>query len=240
MNLEEYKKNKIKGRKILHNKILETFKSLKPVSIHQFGSGVNGYRDEFSDLDIWITFDDDVVDEIVNKRDEIYSKIAPILIKNENPENSPFGGKYSLVIFDTEYGLYHVDFYLSKKSQTNIRPESIFHYGFDELPRGEWILDKEAKLEENADFTLDFLICMLFIGIKMVVRKNKEFLDFLFNTYKQAKLKYFHNMKDIENNYDIKTLINMINELSTQANPKQKHAIEKIRDECIKIKQILY
>ncbi|MDO8608947.1 MAG: hypothetical protein Q7R95_00205, partial [bacterium] len=108
MNLDDYKKNKIKGREILHNKILETFKNLKPVSIHQFGSGINGYRDEFSDLDMWITFEDDVIDGIVNKRDEIYSTIALILIKSENPQNSPLGGKYSLVIFDTEYGLYHV------------------------------------------------------------------------------------------------------------------------------------
>lgn len=239
MNLNEYKENKIKGREILHNKILETFKSLNPISIHQFGSVVNGYRDEFSDLDMWITFEDDVIDEIINRRDEIYSKIAPILIKNENPQNSPFGGKYSLVVFDTEYGLYHVDFYLSKKSQTNIRPESIFHYGSDELPRGEWILDKEAMSEESADFILDFLICMLFIGIKMVVRKNTEFLDFLLNTYYQAKLKYFYNMKDIKNNYDMETLINILNELSSQSNPKQKYAIEKIKDDCIKIKQIL-
>lgn len=238
MSLDKFRKNKIKGREILHNKILETFKSLNPFSVHQFGSGVNGYRDEFSDLDMWITFDDDVIAGIVNKRDKIYSKIAPVLIKNENPQNSPLGGKYSLVIFNTEYGLYHVDFYLSKKSQTNIRPESIFHHGSDELPRGEWILDKEARSEENADFILDFLICMLFIGIKMVIRKNKEFLDFLLSSYNQAKLKYFPNMKDIENNYDIETLNNMINELLSQTSPKQKHAIEKIKEDYIKIKQL--
>ncbi|MDO8619308.1 MAG: hypothetical protein Q7R49_05190 [Candidatus Daviesbacteria bacterium] len=230
MDQEDFKKNKILGREILHNKILEVFKSYNPVAIHQFGSGVNGYRDEFSDMDIWVTFEDEVIDEIVSKRDEIYSKIAPVLIKNEKPENSPLGGKYSMVIFETDHGLYHVDTYLSKRSQTNIRPEAIFHHGSDELQRGEWILDSNAREEENPAIVLDFLICMIFIGIKMVVRKNTEFLDFLCTSYNREKLKYFPELKDIEKKYDFEMLYNMLNELDTEANSRQEHAIEKIKD----------
>lgn len=238
MNLKEFKKNKILGREILHNKILETFKSLNPVAIHQFGSGINGYRDEFSDMDIWITFEDKVIDEVVRKRETIYSQIGSVLIKNEKPENSPLGGKYSMVLFETDHGLYHVDIYLSKKSRTNIRPEAIFHHGSDELPRGEWILDSNAKQKENPSIVLDFLICMAFIGIKMLVRRNTEFLDFLFKIYKEEKLKYFFEMKDIEKQYTFEMLSSIFNELLIQSNPKQKHAIEKIKDYCNQVETI--
>ncbi|MCR4305975.1 MAG: hypothetical protein NUV73_02745 [Candidatus Daviesbacteria bacterium] len=76
MIIDEFRQNKIKGREVLLNKIIETFKKLNPVAIHQFGSGVSGYRDEFSDLDIWVTFQDEIADEIIKKRDSIYSNIS--------------------------------------------------------------------------------------------------------------------------------------------------------------------
>src|SRR5436190_740380 len=101
MNLREFRELKIKGRETLRQKIVKTFSGLGAIAIHQFGSGIIGYRDEVSDMDIWITFLDDTVGEMINKRDEIYSTISQILIKNEAPQNSPLGGKYSMVIFDT-------------------------------------------------------------------------------------------------------------------------------------------
>lgn len=56
---------RITGREKLLEKILEIFKDLAPVAIHQFGSGATGYKDEWSDLDIWVTFKDERMVEIL-------------------------------------------------------------------------------------------------------------------------------------------------------------------------------
>lgn len=80
MDLDEFKSKKVKDRQFLAHELLQKIKDLNPVAIHQFGSGTKGYRDEFSDMDIWVTFEDKVIDEAVGKRDEIYKSIAPVLM----------------------------------------------------------------------------------------------------------------------------------------------------------------
>ena len=45
MNGEEFRQKKIEGRKQLLEKIIDTFKSLHPVAIYQFGSGTTGFKD---------------------------------------------------------------------------------------------------------------------------------------------------------------------------------------------------
>lgn len=67
MNINEFKKSREKGREELSNKMTEIFKHYDPVAIHQFGSGVTGYKDVFSDLDFWITFQNGQVKEMVEK-----------------------------------------------------------------------------------------------------------------------------------------------------------------------------
>lgn len=93
MTKDGFKNRKIEGRERVLNKIIETFKALDPVAIHQFGSGKDGYRDEFSDIDLIITFEDDKIDKVVAQRDEILKTIEPVLLKSESAKNSPIGGK---------------------------------------------------------------------------------------------------------------------------------------------------
>src|SRR3989344_8779070 len=138
MNREEFRRRRIEGRKKLLENIINAFKSLHPVAIHQFGSSVNGFKDEFSDIDIWITFKDDEVENVVKKLNTIFKNISPIVVRHYSKSWSPVGGSANSVIHETKNGLFIVDYYISKYSETVIKKDSIVLYGDDILPRGEW------------------------------------------------------------------------------------------------------
>src|SRR5689334_23091449 len=108
MDLKEFRQNRIKGRQQLLEKIIEEFKSLDPVAIHQFGSGPNGFKDEFSDIDIWITFKDSEIKNILPKLGQVFNQIAPVIVRHHSKTWSPVGGSANSVIHETEFGLFVV------------------------------------------------------------------------------------------------------------------------------------
>lgn len=240
MELAEFRQEKIVGREKLTSRIMDTLKKEHPVAIHQFGSGVKGYKDELSDMDMWVTFEDSVIDDVVANRDEIYSKIDKVLIKSEPPQNAPLGGKYSLVIFDTEHGLYHVDFYLSKQSQTNIRPDAMFLHGTDELPRGEWIMDREAITHETLEETMNQTITMAFILIKAIVRGgwNETHANYLRSLYQDIQRISGSKLEALPDTSDFKFLNALLDNLVSGSNEKQKIALVKIRDYANKVAEL--
>lgn len=186
MKREDFKKEKIEGRELLLQKIMGKFKSLDPVAIHQFGSGRYGYQDEFSDFDLWITFSDYKIREMVKNREELFSEVAPILVKSDAPQNAPIGGSYTLVIYETNHGLFHVDYYFAPKSGIIIREDAKHIYGDDTLPRGEWILDKEAVGKWTAEHVYDQILAMSYIMNKAIVRGgwNIDMAKYLRQLYK--------------------------------------------------------
>ncbi|MDO8498823.1 MAG: hypothetical protein Q7S44_03485 [bacterium] len=240
MELAEFRQEKIKGRGELFAKVISTLKEEQPIAIHQFGSGTNGYRDELSDMDMWFTFDDLRVNDVITRRDEIFSKIGKILIKSEPPQNAPLGGKYSLVIFDTDHGLYHVDFYLSKHSQTNIRPDAIFLHGTDEIPRGEWIMDKDAKTNETLEETMNQTITMAFILIKAIIRGgwNDTHANYLRALYQDVQRIAGKRPESLPDTSDFTFLNSLLDNLITDSDEKQKIALAKIKDYANKVKNL--
>lgn len=70
MNLAEFKKIRVEGREELLKGILEVFKHFKPIKVHQFGSGKIGYKDEFSDLDLWFTFTNNQIKTVVKNQNK--------------------------------------------------------------------------------------------------------------------------------------------------------------------------
>lgn len=72
MNLAEFRKIRVEGRKELLTKAIEVFEQFKPVKIHQFGSGLTGYKDEFSDLDLWFTFKDRQIKTVVKNQSSFF------------------------------------------------------------------------------------------------------------------------------------------------------------------------
>ena len=114
MNLDEFKEARTRGREELLNKIIEVFGRLKPIAIYQFGSGATTYKDEFSDLDIWFAFADEKIESVVKNQNNVFKKIAPVLVKHQSKSWSPPGGSATLIIHKTKFGLFQIDYYISK------------------------------------------------------------------------------------------------------------------------------
>jgi predicted nucleotidyltransferase len=231
MNIDQFKQKRLQGTKLVTQKIISTFSKNGAVAIHQFGSFAKGSEDELSDQDIWITIKDEDLSAIINKRDELYSQIGKIIIKIEPPQNAPTDGMYSLVIHETNQGLFHVDYYLAKLSQTKILPESKVIYGDDNLPRGDWFEDQikdQTPTKLSPSERIDFIICMSFIGVKYVVRKIHPFLDFLFKQHDINKNEYFPDLEEINNTYEFKTIYQILQNHLKVSNDQQKKAINKV------------
>lgn len=235
MTKDEFKNKKIDGREKIFNKIIERFKALNPVAIHQFGSGKNGYRDEFSDIDLIITFEDDQVDKVVTQRDEILKDIAPVLLKSESAKNSPIGGKNILAIHETEEGLFHVDYFISKKSKTVIgddfSSDAKHIFGDDSLPRGEWLLDRGAVEEESLETDINNIAIMSYIGVKGVIRKwgEPDFTNFVKGIYNQIEDLTGNKMEKLPEKLSFELIYKVFDNIHPLANKKQKDAIDKIR-----------
>ena len=240
MNLDHFKQNRIKGRDILQQKIVEVFKNLNPVAIHQFGSGSYGYKDEFSDLDIWVTFDDKDIGQIILMQDKIFKSLGTILIKHKSKKNSPLGGSATLIIYETEYGLFHIDFYLSKLSETIIKKDAKVLFGSDALPRGEWKLSPKEVERKSLKKVITYLIVMSFIFIKGVIRKwdAPELIDIIQKRYIFVEEKSGQKLASLPAKISFNLIYRLLKNLYPLANTKQRLAIEKIKDYATTVKRL--
>ena len=232
MTLEEFKKTRFEGREKLLNRILKVFKQFKPVAIHQFGSGAVGYKDEFSDLDLWFTFRDDEVGVIVKDQNKILKSIAPVFLKHQSKTWSPLGGSATLIIHSTEFGLFQVDYYISKFSETIIQRGALVLYGSDLLKRGEWRLNKGAKSSHTLKKDISLLLILVFISIKGIIRKweGPDFENNIKFVYKRLQKNYGIRMKRRRINLSFKLIYKLLVDLYPLANKVQKRSIVKIKN----------
>lgn len=232
MKLDEFKKQKIAGREELFQKIMETFKSLNPVAIHQFGSGRYGYQDEFSDFDLWITFSDDKIGEIVQNREELFSKVAPILVKSDAPQNAPIGGSYTLVLYETDYGIFHVDYYLAPKSGSNIREDAKHLHGDNSLPRGEWVLDREITGKWTPEHVYDQILVMSYIMNKAIVRGgwNIAMAKYLRELYKDYQEIANQSLPPLPGSNDFEFIKELYKNILSFGNALQQKAVKKLEN----------
>lgn len=235
MNIEEFRRNRYEGRRQLLEKIIATFKSLDPEAIHQFGSGSTGFKDEFSDIDIWITFKDSKINNILPKLNRIFKSIAPVLVLHHSKSWSPVGGSANSVIHDSEYGPFIVDYYLSKYSETVIKNDSKVVFGDDSLKRGAWRLNKEVTKNIHDSHTLkkdiNLLLNLIFISTKGIVRKwdSDDFINTLKIVYRNFRKRYGENIKRRRITLSFKTDYKLLADLNRIANKRQRRAILKIR-----------
>lgn len=235
ISIEEFKQRRIEGRRKLLEKIVSTFKSLSPVAIHQFGSGTKGFKDEFSDIDIWITIDDNQIDKVLADLNHLFSQIAPIRIKHHSKSWSPVGGSANSIIHETQYGLFIVDYYISKFSETVIKEDSVVIHGDDSLKRGEWRINRVAGSKIHDTHTIrrdiDLFINLIFISVKKIARKQYD--DPFFETIKQVhtgfRKKYPGKLKRRLLRFDLKTDLRLLSDLYLISNKRQRSAINKIK-----------
>lgn len=235
MDIAEFKHQRITGREQLLKKIVDTFKPLSPLAIHQFGSGAQGFKDEFSDLDIWITFKDSQINTVLKQISQIFGSIAPVLIKHHSKSWSPVGGSSFSIIHHTESGLFVVDYYISKFSQTVIKKDSLVLFGDDSLKRGDLRLNKNLDKNIHDSHTqkkdIDLLLDLIFISTKGIVRKwpNDDFINTLKTVHRRFRKRYPGKIKRRYLSLNFKSNYRLLSDLYKISNQRQRQAIKKIR-----------
>lgn len=235
INKEEFVQRRVSERDLLLKKIVEEFKILKPAAIHLFGSGATGFADEFSDLDVWITFKDADISQALTQLNKTFPKIAPTLVKHQSKAWSPVGGSSHSIIHKIGHDLFVVDYYISRLSETTILSESKALYGDDSIKRGEWKLNRHVnkKIKDTHTFRkdVDLLLDLIFISVKGIVRKweNDDFRKTLEAVYKSFLERYPGTLKHRPVELSFQLIYELLEDLLSISNKRQKRAISQIR-----------
>lgn len=208
--------------------IVEIF---KPTALegHLFGSLGRGSADELSDIDIWLTFKDENIAQVLERRFEYYSQIGDVVHVCEPPQNSPIHGVQSFVLYKTKVGLIPVDYYLCPQSTSFFTKASKKLFGDGELPIRELEGFNPQKIIVPETYRIDFFICFLFNAIKKIVRKNENALEQVFAQYGYLKERYGLDVAPLtnsENTFD--ALAEMIVKASAVANETQQETLAEI------------
>ncbi len=233
MTLSIADQSRVVGRRCLLARAVEVLAAHCALAVHLFGSLARGGGDALSDLDLWATFPDAHLPGLVPRRAALYQAIGEVLIAHETPRNRPLGGCYSLVLHRTAAGLYHADYYLAPRATSVIVPEAIALYGDDTLPRGRWVLDEEARATESRTERVAFLTCMAFIGVKKILRGDRDFMPFLAGQYRRFVATHAPALAPIEDTGDLAALAHLLGQLALVATPDQRRAIDAIARDCL-------
>lgn len=213
-------------RKARLQKIKKIFEEIA-IEGHFFGSMARGTADEFSDVDVWLTFRNEDMTQALENRFEYYAQIGDIVHIVEPPQNSPVGGIQSTVLYKTKVGLFIVDYSLCPLATAFITKEGKKLFGLD-LPLGEAGFNPQ-KIVVLESYRIDFFISFIFNGIKKLVRKDDAGFDHVLREYEYLSSRYGLEVKELtraDHSFDtLKEIIKNIYELSTD---RQKKALIEI------------
>ncbi len=219
--MENIKSARQKSRDELIAKVEAYYKEQGALDIHLFGSLSRDKADEFSDIDLWITLPKDKLSPLITNRFNDYDSFGRVLLIHEQPRNKPIGGSYSLILYSTDSGPQQMDIYLSDLPFLDLTNT-----------------DSNATVTSTAETDLDFLIAMTFIGIKMTIRHNQQFLTFLKDQYKLIKDRSYPQWPDLKDDRNL--LLTILDNIENETNSKQNQAIKEIRDFIMLLKKSLY
>ena len=205
--------------------IVEFFRD-EAVEIHVFGSTARGTNDAFSDIDIWITFDDDKIQKAVEDRMASYLKFGEIVLMHELQNNCPLNGIQTAIIYKIDGELVRVDFYLCPFSSSRVFPGSKVLFEKRKVESGNMIPETKRTKRDLSD-RITFMISMCFNGIKKVARGDTSYVDFItreFQKYEKDIPRAFNLPKELS--FDIvRKALEILNNISNQ---EQKNAIIEI------------
>ncbi|MBP9772976.1 MAG: nucleotidyltransferase domain-containing protein [Candidatus Pacebacteria bacterium] len=217
--------SKVIGKRL--EKIKQVFESVA-LEAHLHGSLARDDSDNFSDVDIWITFKDEDFQSALKNRFDLYSQIGEIVHIVEPPQNAPIDGIQSNVLYKTKVGLFIVDYSLCPHATSFILQDSKKLFGNIDLPNGKLGLNpKKITVDEN--YRLDFFISFIFGTIKKIVRYDIEPLNGVFREYDNLVNKYGFKLKDVDiKDHSFNNLKKISSNIYEIANEKQKNAITEI------------
>jgi predicted nucleotidyltransferase len=235
-NMDELKSNypdfpfyyflsKIRKKRV--EKIVDVFKDFA-TEAHLHGSMARGDSDNFSDIDVWLTFKDKEFESVLENRFKLYSQVGEVIHVVEPPQNAPINGIQSNVIYKTKAGLLVVDYSLCPESTSFVTEDSKKLFGSIDLPHGISGVNPQ-KVQVGENYRIDFFISFINGAIKKLVRKTPNALEKMFVEYGYLSERY--NLKtepiiNTENTFEaLKKVIVKIEKIS---NEQQKIALSEI------------
>jgi len=113
-----------------------------------------GKQDFLSDIDAWVSVPDDAIDEVLQRRNELYAGAGNELITWERPSYAPLGGMHSIVLYDGEKTVSptEIDYFIAPASKDEYYKEYIAGGGPDE--KLEWRIGADDQsLGARLDYT---------------------------------------------------------------------------------------
>ena len=203
------------------------------IEAHVFGSVAKGINDALSDIDIWITFEDNRIAEVLKDRMSTYEKFGQIILLHEMQNNFPLGGVQTAIIYKIDDELIRVDFYLCPFSSSRLIPDSKILFEKRKIEYGNIIPETKRTSRDISD-RITFFICMCFNGIKKVVRKDKTFPEFLISEFQKYE-KEIPELSVIPNELSFDMINTSLSILNKVSNTQQKTAINEIKNFLIKV-----
>jgi predicted nucleotidyltransferase len=215
-------------REEIYKKVIEVF-SVGAVEAHVFGSIARGTSDSLSDIDIWFTFKDEDFEKVRENRLENYKKVGNLLQFVEPPQNAPINGVCSSLRYLTDNeNIQVVDIYLCPISTSIKNPEAKKLFGFD-LPVVENTDYNPQKVEVDSDYGINFFSSFIFGTIKKLARHNENPLEAVLTQYEKLGSQYGYKIEKLSSkDQNLNTLLEIIENTKTVANPDQQYALEKI------------
>ena len=167
---------------------------------------------------------------VVQNRREMFASVGDVLIAHEAHSNRPVGGAYSLVVYITSAGPIQVDWYLAPQATSRVAPDALKVFEDAPVRIGEWCLDRSARSEQTLTERVDWLVCMLFVGAKKVLRgRDRNFEAFLARAYDEIGQQYDLADLPLGTPDSLRAIDDMLLSLKRYADTSQRRAITFIR-----------
>ena len=216
----------IQDREEILEKLKKLFKT-EAIEAHVFGSLARGSQDAYSDIDIWFTFKDDDIKEILKNRLKYYNSVGEVLQICEPPQNAPIGGVHSSIIYKTEAGYVMVDCYLCPKSTSFITTEGKKIFG-ENLLLGALEYNPN-KVQVSESYRIDFFTIFIIVALKKLLRHEDTPFKQLFEEYGYLGERYGLSVETIEDrDHDFNSLKGLIEKVMKVVNEKQRNMLGEI------------
>jgi hypothetical protein len=169
---------------------------------------------------------DDTIDAAVHRRFALYRSVGDLLLTHETASNRPLVGVYTLALYETPAGPIQVDWYLAPQRTSHVALQASVLFEEVPVPRGEWQLDLDATADPRLSESISWLIAMLFIAIKALVRgEDTTFLRFLGKAYRETQVQYGLGAMAVTEPTSLEAVGDMLRQLAPHADDAQRRAL---------------
>jgi hypothetical protein len=223
---QDLAERRIVARSVLLDAVVAASEQHGATAVHLLGSLGRQAGDAFSDIDAWLTWPDETIDAAVRDRFNLYRGVGDLLLTHEAAGNRPCGGVYTLALYQTSAGPVQVDWYLAPQQTSRVAHQAAVLFEHVPVPHGEWQLDSEVLQHQDLTERISWLIAMLFVAIKTLVRGNDtRFLRFLGEAYREVQEQYGLGEMAVMEPTSLLAVATMLRQLTSHADEAQYRAL---------------